>query len=333
MNNPKVSVVIPVFNTDKYLRQCLDSVINQTFQDIEIIIVNDGSTDNSVNIIKEYQQKDSRVVFVDFSNHKGVSDARNEGIKLAKSEYITFVDSDDWVKKDYVKTLYDNIIKYNCDIVVTNFYFHDKDKNRINIYPDFCYRDNFCDNKNKEKLFSLRFNWQIWAKIYKRDFVIKNQISFAGKMMEDILFTYEAILIADNIIFIDEKNYFYRTFRKNSLTLFDGRCYYVCEVINKIKNLLVSKNLYQKHKQSFYSCSYLLLASEFERGTLSKQEYNKLCFKVKKEILNENGIKIKIFDRLPYKIRTYILVFCLKHNIDYQNIGKILRKIYLFFTR
>ena len=117
------------------------------------------------------------------------------------------------------------------------------------------------------------------------------------------------------------------------MTLLDGRCYYVCEVINKIKNLLISKNLYQKYKQSFYSCSYLLLATEFDRGTISTQEYNKLCFKVKKEILNENGIKIKIFDRLPYKIRTYILVFCLKHNIDYQNIGKILRKIWLFFKK
>ena len=79
-NNFKVSIIIPIYNTYKYLRQCLDSVINQTFQDIEIIIVNDGSTDNSVNIIKEYQQKDSRIVFVDFSKHKGVSDAKNEGI-------------------------------------------------------------------------------------------------------------------------------------------------------------------------------------------------------------------------------------------------------------
>ena len=129
-NKIKVSIIIPVYNTEQYLRQCLDSVINQTFQDIEIIVVNDGSTDNSINIIKEYQQKDSRIVFVDFPNHKGVSDARNEGIKLARAEYITFVDSDDWVKKDYVKTLYDNITKYNCDIVVTNFYFHDKDKTK-----------------------------------------------------------------------------------------------------------------------------------------------------------------------------------------------------------
>ena len=333
MNSVKVSIIIPVYNTEQYLRQCLDSVINQTFQDIEIIVVNDGSTDKSINIVKEYQQKDSRIVFVDFPKHKGVSDARNEGTKHARSEYITFVDSDDWVKKDYVKTLYDNIIKYNCDIVVTNFYFYDKDKNRINKYPGFCYTDNFCDNKNKEKLFSLRFNWQIWAKIYKRDFILRNKIYFTGLMMEDVLFTYESVIMADNIIFIDEKNYFYRTFRENSLTLFDGRCCYVCEVINKIKNLLVSKNLYQKYKQSFYSCGYLLLATEFERGTLSKQEYNKLCFEIKNKILNEKDIKIKIFDSLPYKIRTYIFIFCLKHNINYQNIGKILRKIWLFFRR
>ena len=208
INNIKVSIIIPVYNTEQYLKQCFDSVINQTFQDIEIIVVNDGSTDNSVNIIKKYQQKDNRFVFVDFSQHKGVSDARNEGIKIAKSEYITFVDSDDWIKKDYVKILYDNIIKYNCDMVVTNFYFYDKDKNRTNKYPDFCYRDSFFNNKNKEKLFSLRFNWNVWAKIYRRDFIKKNKISFVGTMMEDILFTYESVLMADNIIFINEKNYY-----------------------------------------------------------------------------------------------------------------------------
>ena len=179
----------------------------------------------------------------------------------------------------------------------------------------------------------MRFNWNVWAKIYKRDFVLKNKIVFEGAILEDILFTYETILMADNIIFIDERNYCYRTFRKNSLTLFDGRSYYVCEVINKIKNLLVSKNLYKKHKQSFYSCSYLLLATEFERETLSTHEYNKLCFKIKNEILNEKDVKIKIFDSLPYKIRTYVFVFCLKHDINYQNFGKILRRVWLFFKR
>ena len=334
MNNIKVSIIIPIYNTEQYLNQCLDSVINQTFQDIEIIVINDGSTDNSLNIIKEYQQKDSRIILINFTEHKIISEVRNEGLKNTKGKYITFIDSDDWVTKDYVKTLYDNIIKYDCDIVATNFYFCDKDKNyRKNKFPNFYHKDNFSKNKNKEKLFALRFNWHVWTKIYKRDFIINNKIFFDGIMMDDILFTYKSILMADNIIFINKRTYFYRTFRIFSTTLYDGRCYYVCKIINQIKNLLISNNLYQKYKQSFYSCSYLLLATEFERGALSKQEYNELCFKIKNELLNEKYIKVKIFDRLPYKIRTYLFIFCLKYNINYQKIGKTLRKFYLFFTR
>ena len=103
--------------------------------------------------------------------------------------------------------------------------------------------------------------------------------------------------------------------------------------MNKIKKLLISKDLYEKYKQSFYSHCYLLLASEIERTSNSKQEIEKVCLKIKNEILNEKSIKMKIFDRLPYKIRTYIFIFCLKYNINYQKLGKVLRKIYLFFRR
>ena len=90
MNEIKVSVIIPVYNTEQYLRKCLDSVVNQTFKDIEIIVVNDFSTDKSLQIIKEYQQKDNRIVFIDFPEHKGVSEAKNAGIKIAKGKFITF---------------------------------------------------------------------------------------------------------------------------------------------------------------------------------------------------------------------------------------------------
>ena len=332
-NNFKVSIIIPIYNTDKYLRQCLDSVINQTFKDIEIIIVNDGSTDNSVNIIKEYQQKDSRIVFVDFSKHKGVSDAKNEGIKIAKGKYITFVDSDDWISKDYINILYDNITKYDCDIVVTNMFFFTKNKYIKIKMPPFCYNDDFSKEKNKKKLLTLNLIWCMVAKIYKKDFIINNNVLCSGEIMDDNYFVYNAIICADNIKFVDETTYFYRTFRENSLTLNENRFYYLPELMNKIKNLLVSKNLYQQYKQSFYSQCYLLLASEIERTKIPKEEIDKICFKIKNEILNEKNIKIKIFDSVPYKIRTYIFIFCLKHNIDYRNVGKILRKVYLFFTR
>ena len=331
MGNIKISIIIPVFNTEQYLKQCFDSVINQTLKDIEIICINDGSTDNSVNIIKQYQQKDNRFVFVNFFEHKGVSDAKNEGIKIAKGKYITFVDSDDWVSKDYIKVLYDNITKYNYDVIATNMFFFTKGKYIKNKMPYFCYKEDF--SKNKSKLLTLSLIWNMVAKIYKKEFIIKNNILCTGKIMDDNYFVYNAIISADNIKFVDETHYFYRTFRESSLTLNENRFYYLPELMIKIKDLLVSKNLYQQYKQSFYSGCYSLLASEIERTKISKHEIEQVCLKIKEAVLNDNFVRIKIFDKLPYKIRVYLFVFCFKHNINYKNIGTILRKIYLFFTR
>ena len=199
--------------------------------------------------------------------------------------------------------------------------------------PSFCYNDDFQKKKNKKKLLTLNLVWAMVAKIYKKDFIMSNNIFCSGEIMDDNYFVYNAIICADNIKFVDKTTYFYRTFRENSLTLNDKRFYYLPELMNKIKNLLVSKNLYLEYKQYFYSQSYLLLASEIERTKIPKQEIDNICFTIKNEILNEKNVKIKIFDSLPYKIRTYIFVFCLKHNINYQIIGKMLRKIYLFFKR
>ena len=107
--NPLVSIIVPVYNNEKYLRQCLDSITNQTFKDIEIILVDDGSTDNSASICEEYAKEDSRVVFI-HSENKGVSNARNIGIDKSKGKFIMFCDSDDWLENDYIESHYDNII-------------------------------------------------------------------------------------------------------------------------------------------------------------------------------------------------------------------------------
>ena len=101
----QVSIILPVYNVEPYLRQCLDSIINQTFKDFELIVVNDCSPDNSLQIVKEYQQKDSRIVLLNLPKNKGISNARNEGMKIAKAKYIVFIDSDDWVREDYVEVL------------------------------------------------------------------------------------------------------------------------------------------------------------------------------------------------------------------------------------
>ncbi len=116
MNALKVSLIIPVYNTEKYLRQCLDSVISQTFKEFECICINDGSTDNSLPILQEYINKDIRFKLIDKKN-EGVSVARNTGIQNATGKYIVFIDSDDWITKDYIEVLYNTIEKYDCDLV------------------------------------------------------------------------------------------------------------------------------------------------------------------------------------------------------------------------
>ena len=131
---PELSVIIPVYNTDKYLEKSLDSLTSQTLKDIEIICVNDGSTDNSLAVLQKYADKDSRIIVIN-QEHKMQGAARNAGIKIAEGEYIGFVDSDDWVDKDYFEKLYNAVKKYDSDIALaTNIRTgHGKTKKRLNI--------------------------------------------------------------------------------------------------------------------------------------------------------------------------------------------------------
>ena len=119
--NIKVSIIVPVYNTEKYIGKCLESLIAQTLKEIEIICVNDGSTDNSLKILNYYQNKDLRIKIVNQKN-SGPGKSRNTGIKIAKGDFIGFVDGDDWVDKNYFEKLYNAAIKYNCEISAGDFY-------------------------------------------------------------------------------------------------------------------------------------------------------------------------------------------------------------------
>ncbi len=127
---PKVSVIIPVYNTEKYLRQCLDSVINQTLTDIEIICVNDGSTDNSTNILNEYANNDSRIIVLSQKN-SGAAIARNNGINNAIGDYLYFIDSDDYVDTTFLEKMYSKSLKYNADICLCRRYNYDALRDRL----------------------------------------------------------------------------------------------------------------------------------------------------------------------------------------------------------
>ena len=114
-NNPAISIIVPIYNTEKYLNQCIESILNQSFEFFEMIFINDGSTDRNGEICDEYAKRNSRIVVV-HKDHGGVSDARNAGLDITKGKFIGFVDSDDWIHKDMYKIMYDAICGYNADI-------------------------------------------------------------------------------------------------------------------------------------------------------------------------------------------------------------------------
>ena len=115
MGKELISVIVPVYNAEKYLQKCLDSILEQTYQNLEIIIINDGSTDNSGQICQEYEKQDDRIIYIEKEN-SGVSDTRNAGLDRMTGTYVTFVDSDDWVEPNYIKFLYEKVIDHKADM-------------------------------------------------------------------------------------------------------------------------------------------------------------------------------------------------------------------------
>ena len=205
---PKVSILVPIYNVEKYLRECLDSLVNQTLKDIEIICVNDGSTDNSRKILQEYADKDSRVKIIDKENG-GISSVRNLGIKLAAGEYISFIDSDDWVSLDFLEKLYNAAVKYNADIACTNLVRVYKHKNTY--YAK--YKKYRCTNKPR-----LKYEWAkipdncyVHNRIYERKKLQKTGILFEeGINFEDMEFSHKILYVLNNFVTVPDTYYFYR---------------------------------------------------------------------------------------------------------------------------
>ena len=204
---PKISVIIPVYNTEKYLQKCLNSLVNQTLDDIEIICINDGSTDNSKNILENYAKKDSRIKIIDQPNSRqGV--ARNNGFAQATGEYIGYVDSDDWIDLNYFEKLYITAKEYDADIALaTNIRVHlTKSKKRLKI------KDIKVANTLNEK-FSLAKQWKNECptnKIYRRKMLIDNQIVWPeGVFCEDKIYTTKAVFYANKIVTVPGINYYY----------------------------------------------------------------------------------------------------------------------------
>lgn len=213
----KLSIIVPVYNVEKYLPKCLESLIKQTLKDIEIICVNDGSMDNSLAILKEFASRDSRIRIID-NQHQGVAKTRNTGIEQSTGEYIGFVDSDDYIDIDFFEKLYNSATKSNSDIAIASILKH---KNFFNIYnAKYTKEETAITIQDKIKLCEDKkhFFFYAWNKIYHSGFIKENNIKFSeGQIYEDVMFAIKALYYSNKIISVYGTKYHYIE-HENSLT-------------------------------------------------------------------------------------------------------------------
>lgn len=213
--NPKVSVIIPIYNVEKYLRQCLDSVISQSLKEIEIICINDGSPDKSIQILLEYAQQDNRIIIIDREN-RGVAESRNEGIKKASGEFVCFIDPDDYYPtNDILEALYNGVKKKDvliCGGEFSNFSVLEPElKQNYNRKSGYLFdKDSIINYKD------YQFDYGYHRFIYNREFLIENNILFPNyTRFEDPPFLVNAMISAGKFYALDKITYAYRTGHKD----------------------------------------------------------------------------------------------------------------------
>ena len=209
-----ISVIVPIYNVEKYLRKCVDSLINQTYKNLEIILVDDGSLDNCPKICDEYAKQDSRIKVMHKENG-GLSDARNAGMKVARGEYISFIDSDDWIKPEMIEGMYNRMIEDNSDLVSSGVLWVDENGAEIRnaTVSENCVLNT--EQAMKELINDGKLKQHVWNKLYKAD-LIKNILFDKGKYHEDVFWSYKVIGEAERIS-IEKNSYYFYVQRSKSI--------------------------------------------------------------------------------------------------------------------
>lgn len=273
----KVSVIVPVYNVEKFIDKCLNSLVNQTLKEIEIIVVNDGTKDNSQKIIDKYVKKYPDKIKSYIKENGGQGSARNYGLKKATGEYIGYVDSDDFVEKDMYKKLYDKAKENNYDIVVCGNYNVSEDYQNKNI-------DAFINNYNTDLENIFFGKMAVWNKIYKRDILIKNKLEFKEKVWyEDLAFTLKAIMNSNTFAFIDEPLYDY-LIREGS-TMNNSNVQRNLEILDAFDDIL-SYIKHNKKEEYFDKVEFLAIDHIYISAIVRILKAN-ADNKIKKETVNE----------------------------------------------
>lgn len=280
----KVSIIIPAYNIENYIERCLESCINQSFENIEIIVVDDGSKDNTKQIIRNYELKDLRIKVITTSN-KGVNNARKEGLNNSIGDYILFLDGDDYLSKDAIEKCY-NIAKDNdYDIIQFNYILKYSNGQQQLPWDNNFYNENagqvFDDYKYLDLLFNTKCNFSIWSKFIRKEFMVKNNIELLSNSSygEDLAFVYDLAMNKPKVYILNENLYYYYQ-REGSLSnKFSEKSLDINKSIDHIRCQLINNNLFFKYREEFnylaYKHIYYIRKDYIYSGNvLSKQMFN-----------------------------------------------------------
>ena len=328
MDKPKISVIMPSLNVGDYMEQCLSSVLNQSLKEIEVICVDAGSTDQTLDIIKKHQKNDSRIKIL-YSDKKSYGHQVNMGLKEANGIYISIIETDDYIDEDMLKDLYDYSQDNSVDIIKANFYYlNDYDQNNVELVKDHV-KQLLIPNEVftlKEQPLFIEGHPSIWAGIYLKDFLEMNNINFLevpkGGWVDNPFF-YETALKAQKIIYLDKEVYYYRVTNPNSSTNDLNDDTLPMKRILDIYDILEKNQVQDENILLFFYnrlFRYIEIILENNNNDLSSLDYETCCYiqKVLKKI-DDNVVRYELkrtFKVLYYKFMSPLLFYHFDENME-----------------
>lgn len=323
----KISVIIPVYNAEKFIKRCLESIIQQNYNELEIVVVDDGSTDNSRNIINELAKNDDRIKYC-YQENRGVSYARNYGIAKATGEYLTFVDADDYMANGVLNNFKKICIKSRCDIYRYNYYYSSEQNIKQSEGKNYEFSNRILSSGTEEfkqillDIISGKVMTFIWVLFIKRSLLYNNLFNPQISYMEDKVFYLQIFSKARTIMFLNDKIYFYfydETFTKKTTQFYEKYIDNICLVNSELKKIINTRDSMEHIGDWFVSTLFNTLYLIYNNKK-NHFEYVNNKKKIKK-ILNNGLVDISICSK---KIRLKYFLIC------YSNIFIVL---YFFLQR
>ena len=295
--NKLVSIIIPIYNAENNISKCIESILKQTYSNIEVLCINDGSKDNSKEILEKYQKEDERIIIINKEN-SGVSDTRNLGISHAKGDYVMFIDADDYIEKNYIKEMINIANKYECDHVISGYTeVNNNQKKEKTIYRD------------KEETFDITYPKEInnafktsefnpcWKQLISRKLLLKNKIKFNKEIKygEDMLFSLECYVKSKKTMYLKKFGYYYTMNETSVMRKKDIESHKKYYSDNKLTTELIigNYNLTQENIQSLYFKTLVIFNNICTRVIKNQNNYRS----VKKIILDERESYNQIFKK------------------------------------